>query len=60
MVRMRPVSVVVEDEETAEWLEIPNTTGNILSTMAVAAMGIAAVSAVILVIAGMLKRNERS
>ena len=60
LVRMRPVSVVVEDEETAEWLEIPNATGNILSTMAAVAMGIAAISAAILIVAGMVRRNERS
>lgn len=49
-VRMRPVSVVVEDEETARWLEIPNATGNILSTMAVVAAGIAVVSVLIILV----------
>jgi hypothetical protein len=55
---MRPVSVVVEDEETATWIEIPNATGNILSTMAAVAIGIAVVSALTIFIARLVNGTE--
>lgn len=58
LVRMRPVSIVVEDEETATWLEIPNATGNILSTMAAVAAGIAIVSALIILVVRFIDGNE--
>ena len=58
LVRMRPVSIVVEDEETATWMEIPNATGNILSKMAAVAVGIAVVSALIIFIARLANGNE--
>lgn len=60
LVRMRPVSVVVEDEDTATWLEIPNATGDILSTMAAVAAGIAVVSALIILLARYSSANEGS
>ncbi len=47
-VRLRPASIVVESDGSTEWLEIPNTTEDILSTMAVAAAGIALVSSLII------------
>ena len=58
LVRMRPVSVVVEDEESARWLEIPNATGNILSTMAAAAAAIAFVSILVLLVARLVSGDE--
>jgi hypothetical protein len=60
LVRMRPVSVVVEDEETAKWLEIPNATSNILSTMTAAAIAITVVSALVILIARYVDRQEGS
>ncbi len=58
LVRLRPVSVVVEDEDKAEWLEIPNATGNVLSIMAAVAVGVAAISILIAVAAHYLDGNE--
>ncbi len=49
-VRLRPASIVVESESSTEWIEIPNTTANILSTMAAAAAGIALVSSLIIAV----------
>jgi hypothetical protein len=54
-VRLRPASIVVESESSTEWIEIPNTTGNILSTMAAAAAGIALVSSLIIAVSLFLK-----
>lgn len=54
-VRLRPASIVVESQNSAEWIEIPNTTGNILSTMAAAAAGIALVSSLIITVSLFLK-----
>jgi len=60
-VRLRPSSIVVEGEETAEWIEIPNATGNTLSTMAAAAAAIAVtcslIMAVILIVKGPNRRR---
>ena len=49
-VRLRPASIVVESENSTEWIEIPNTTEDILSTMAAAAAGIALVSSLIIAV----------
>lgn len=57
-VRLRPASIVVESEEKAEWIEIPNTTKDILSTMAAAAAGIAVVSSLIIVVSLFLKKPK--
>jgi len=54
-VRLRPASIVVEGENSAEWIEIPNTTGNILSAMAAAAAGIALVSSLVIAVSLFLK-----
>ena len=54
-VRLRPASIVVASENSAEWIEIPNTTGNVLSTMAAAAAGIALVSSLIIAVSLILK-----
>jgi len=58
-VRLRPASIVVESENSAEWIEIPNTTGNILSTMAAAAAGIALVSSLIIAVSLFLKNPRK-
>ncbi len=47
-VKARPVSLVVEEPEGARWLEIPNTTENILSQMAIAGAGIALLSVLLM------------
>jgi hypothetical protein len=57
IVRMRPVSVVVEDEEGATWHEIPNATSDALSTMAAIGMTIAGASLVVILLARWLKRK---
>ena len=54
-VRLRPASIVVESESRTEWIEIPNTTENDLSTMAAAAAGIALVSSLIIAVSLFLK-----
>ncbi len=54
-VRLRPASIVVESESSTEWIEIPNTTENVLSTMAAAAAGIALVSSLIIAVSLFLK-----
>ena len=43
-VKARPVSIVVERPESAQWLEIPNETTATLSNMAAPAVGIALVA----------------
>ncbi|MGC9520931.1 MAG: hypothetical protein ACP5HG_03495 [Anaerolineae bacterium] len=57
VVRMRPVSIVVEDAEGVKWHEIPNVTANTLSMMAVAASVIAAISIGLIAIAAIIKRD---
>jgi hypothetical protein len=57
-VRLRPASIVVESESGTEWIEIPNTTENVLSTMAAAAAGIALVSSLIIA-ASLFLKNPR-
>jgi len=47
-VKARPVSVVVQGPDGARWLEIPNATENILSTMAAAGAAIALVSVLLM------------
>lgn len=47
-VKARPVSVVVEEPEGARWLEISNTTENILSQMAAAGAALALVSVLLM------------
>ena len=54
-VRLRPASIVVESESSTEWIEIPNTTENVLSTRAAAAAGIALVSRLIIAVSLFLK-----
>lgn len=56
-IRARPVSVVVEDSDGAQWHEIPNATANALSTMVAAAAAIATVSMAIIAVALLLKRK---
>lgn len=60
LVRMRPVSVVVEEEDQATWLEIPDATRNVLSTMAAIATGITIICAltIALVRLGNWRRGE--
>ncbi len=45
-VKMRPVSVVEESPDGVRWIEIPNATADVLSTMAAIGLGIAAFSIV--------------
>lgn len=56
-VRLRPVSVVVEHGQDAEWYEIPNATVNALSSMAAMALGVAVVSTVLIVVSAFLRRR---
>lgn len=44
MIKMRPISIVEEGSQETRWIEIPNSSSNALSMMAVAGLGIAAVS----------------
>ena len=56
-VRVRPVSVVIEDGESATWHEIPNATADTLSTMAAAGLGIALVSVVLIALGTLFRRS---
>jgi hypothetical protein len=56
LVRLRPVSIVVEGSEEASWLEIPNATADALSSMAAAATGIAVVAIFLLSLIRFLRR----
>lgn len=57
IVKLRPVSIVVEDQDGATWREIPNATGDALSTMAAVALTIAGVSTLVIALAHWLKRR---
>ncbi|MGC9397219.1 MAG: hypothetical protein ACP5J4_20430 [Anaerolineae bacterium] len=56
-VKARPVSVVVEEPEGARWLEIPNTTENILSQMAAAGAGIAVASVLLMALLHLVRKR---
>ncbi len=56
VVKLRPISVVVNSPQDTQWLEIPNTTMDTLSTMAGAGVAIALVSLFIIVVARLVKR----
>jgi len=55
-VRLRPISVVVEGPESAEWIEIPNTTANQISQMMTAAATITLVSLIIIGVSRLLRQ----
>ncbi len=57
LVRMRPVSIVVEDADGARWHEIPNATANVLNTMLAVAGAIAAISIGLIAVAAIIKRD---
>lgn len=57
-VQMRPVSIVVEGPESAEWMEIPNTTANIVNSMAAAAATITLISLLIIVVSRFLQQGS--
>ena len=56
IVKLRPISVVVTSPQDTQWLEIPNTTMDTLSTMAGAGAAIALVSLFIIVVTRLFKR----
>jgi hypothetical protein len=56
MTKLRPVSVVVQGPEGARWHEIPNDTGQTLSTMAAIAAAVATVSIIVIGIAHLARR----
>ncbi|MBN1248693.1 MAG: hypothetical protein JXC32_13625 [Anaerolineae bacterium] len=56
-VKMRPVSIVVEGSESAQWLEIPNETTAALSSMVAAAAGIAFGALALMGVIRFLRRN---
>ena len=55
-VKMRPVSVVVEGEEGAEWHEIPNATADAINTMAAVGLGVAVVGCLLLALSFLWRR----
>lgn len=57
-IRLRPVSVVVEGAESAEWIEIPNATANIVNSMAATAATITLVSLFVIVVAWFLRQGS--
>lgn len=56
-VKARPVSIVVEEPEGAQWLEIPNATGNVLSQMAAAGAAIALASVLLMALVHLVRRR---
>lgn len=54
-VKARPISVVIEGPEGARWLEIPNATGHVLSTMAAVGAGVAVVSVLLIGLARLVR-----
>jgi hypothetical protein len=54
-VRLRPVSIVVEGTESAEWMEIPNTTANIVNQMAATAATMALVGLLVIAVSRLLR-----
>jgi hypothetical protein len=57
-VRLRPVSIVVEGSESAEWIEIPNTTADTLNSMVAAAATISLVSLFIIIASRLLRSGS--
>ena len=56
MMKLRPVSVVVQSPEGTRWHEIPNDTGQVLSVMAAIAAGIAVVSVIVIGLSRLVRR----
>ena len=56
IVKLRPTSIVVTSQEDTEWIEIPNTTMDTLSTMAGVGAAVGLVSLFIIVVARLLRR----
>ena len=56
VVKLRPISIVVTSPQDTQWLEIPNTTMDTLSTMAGVGAAIALVSLFIIVVTRLFKR----
>lgn len=54
-IKVRPISIVEEGPQGARWLEIPNATMNVISTMAALGLGIAAVSVAIIGLARLVR-----
>ncbi len=48
--KVRPVSIVEDGPDGTRWIEIPNATANILSVMAMAGLGIAIVSVLLILL----------
>jgi len=56
-VKVRPVSLVVEEPEGARWLEIPNVTENTLSQMAAIGAGIALASVLLMALLHLVRKR---
>jgi hypothetical protein len=56
VVKLRPISMVVTTPQDTQWLEIPNTTMDTLSTMAGIGAVIALVSLFIIIVMRLFKR----
>ena len=54
--KLRPISVVVTSPQDTQWLEIPNTTMDTLSTMAGIGAAIALVSLFAIIVTRIFKR----
>lgn len=54
-VQMRPISVVVEGPNGAQWYEIPNAESDAISTMLAVASGIAVVSVLVISITRLVR-----
>jgi hypothetical protein len=53
--RVRPISVIEQGPNRNRWHAIPNTTGNALSVMAGVGVGVAVVSALIILVTKLLR-----
>ena len=56
VVKLRPISIVATSSQNTEWIEIPNTTMDTLSTMAGVGAVIAVVSLFVIIVTRLLKR----
>jgi hypothetical protein len=59
MLKLRPVSVVVQGPEGSRWHEIPNQTGQALSIMAAIAGGITIAGILLIAVVNLVRRVRR-
>ena len=56
-VKARPISIVEKTKDGAHWLEIPNATEDTVHTMMMVGAGLAAVSALLILLAQLIRKH---